>query len=129
MKQKHFHWPWVIIFDLFSLLTIVTSRTAKFILAGWAHHGNLEKMFFLWSRIDLSIWNLDQMTSKHLSLREFKKKSITYSMSCTFLSNSNTFDDYFAKKKPKMQIVSFIGKIKRDLFRKFQLKSKIYIFV
>ena len=69
------------------------------------------------------------MTSKHLSLREFKKKSITYSMSCTFLYNSNTFDDYFAKKNTKMQVVSFIGKIKRDLFRKFQLKSKIYIFV
>lgn len=50
-------------------------------------------------------------------------------MSCTFLNNSNTFDDYFAKKKTKMQIVSFIGKIKRDLFRKFLLKSKIYIFV
>lgn len=33
------------------------------------------------------------------------------------------------QKKTKMQIVSFIGKIKRDLFRKFQLKSKIYIFV
>ena len=44
-------------------------------------------------------------------------------MSCTFLNNSNTFDDYFAKKKTKMQIVSFIGKIK------FLLKSKIYIFV